>query len=159
MKRQNRAEVDYLESIYREFGYCCNLGAQIQMSGIEGKEQMERMMAAIRRSPLKKIAGLDVSSFEDLRDEKGRLGPLRGATDALSRNFLIFRLGPSAHAVLRPSGTEPKAKIYVETCTGPCRPGTAAESWQRNCRDADDMAKKLAQDFESQALTLAGLKK
>jgi phosphoglucomutase/phosphomannomutase len=159
LKRQNRAETEYLDSIYREFGYCCNLGAQIQMTGIEGKEQMARMMGAIRRSPLKKIAGLDVSSFEDLRDEKGRLGPLRGATDALSRNFLVFRLGAAARVVLRPSGTEPKAKIYVETCTDPCRPGTAAESWQRSCREADDKARKLTQDFESQALALAGLKK
>ena len=59
-----------------------------------------------------------MTGFEDLRDENGRMGPLKGATDAASRNFLIFRLG-EAKVVLRPSGTEPKAKAYLEVRSAP----------------------------------------
>jgi phosphoglucomutase/phosphomannomutase len=102
---------------------------------------------------------MPVTSYEDLHDEKGRLGPLRGATDALARNFLIFRLGQSARVVLRPSGTEPKAKIYVEVSSDPCRSGTGADAWKQLCREVDNRANALGQDFEAQALALAGLKK
>ena len=73
----------------------------------------------MRPSPPREIGGLAVTAFEDLRDEHGRMGPLKGATDAAARNFLIFRLG-ERRLTLRPSGTEPKAKAYVEVCSPPC---------------------------------------
>src|SRR5205085_5416329 len=97
-----------------------------------------------------------VTGFEDLRDESGRLGPLRGATDASSRNFLIFRLGEAARIVLRPSGTEPKAKAYLEVRSAPWKPGTTAEAWEADCRQIDVLAQKIATDFLGQALATVG---
>ena len=55
-----------------------------------------------------------VTDFEDLRDPEGRMGPLRGATDAAGRNVIVFRLGDAGSVVLRPSGTEPKAKKFLQ---------------------------------------------
>ena len=78
---------------------------------------------------------------------------------AASRNVLLYRCGERARVALRPSGTEPKAKIYVEASSGPCKSGTSAELWQQTCREVDKRAEALAKDFEAQALALAGLTK
>jgi phosphoglucomutase/phosphomannomutase len=156
-KRRGQTVLDYLDRLAREFGHYCNLGVPVFMTGLQGKAQMARMLDALRREPPRQIAGLAVTAFEDLRDENGRLGPLKGATDAASRNVLVFRLGDAAKVVLRPSGTEPKAKTYVEVCSAPCAPGTTPEAWQKMCRDVDDLVQRLAADFVRMALARVGL--
>lgn len=155
--RQGRTVLQYLESLYRQFGYCRNEGVTVAMTGVQGKQNMARMLDALRKTPPKEIASLAVTSFEDLRDEHGRLGPLKGATDAAARNFLIFHLGERARVVVRPSGTEPKAKTYIEVITSPCSGNTSAEDWQRGCREADDLVKRIGVDFQKKALGLIGL--
>ncbi len=156
-KRRGQTVIDYLDRLAREFGHFCNLGVPVFMTGLQGKEQMARMLDELRKNPPAEIAGLAVTAFEDLRDEDGRLGPLKGATDAASRNVLVFRFGDAAKVVLRPSGTEPKAKTYVEACSPPCAPGTTAEAWQKTCREVDDRAHRLATEFVRLALARVGL--
>jgi len=150
--------LDYLEMLAKQFGYFHNEGLPVVMSGILGKKNMARMLDALRAAPPKEIAGLVVTHFEDLRDENGRFGPIKGATDAASRNVLVFQLGERARIVLRPSGTEPKAKTYLEVCSDPCPAGTTAETWQKTCREVDELAKRLAHDFFEKALGLIGMK-
>jgi phosphoglucomutase/phosphomannomutase len=82
-----------------------------------------------------------------LLDEDGRLGPLKGATDRAARNFLIFHLGEGARISLRPSGTEPKAKIYLEVASPPCPAGIPAGQWQAQCHQLDTAAIALADEF------------
>jgi phosphoglucomutase/phosphomannomutase len=156
-KRRGQTVLDYLERLAKEFGFFRNAGVPVFMRGVQGKEQMARMLDELRKSPPKTIAGLAVTTFEDLRDESGRLGPLKGATDAASRNVLVFRCGDRAKVVLRPSGTEPKAKIYLEVCTPPCAPGTPADAWQKSCREVDELIKRMSDDFVRQALATVGL--
>ncbi|MBL8798714.1 MAG: phospho-sugar mutase [Planctomycetia bacterium] len=151
-KRAGQAVSDYLDDIYREFGYCRNELANLAFSGIEGKEQMARMLDGLRSKPLTEIGGLKVTAFEDLRDENGRCGPLKGATDAASRNVLVFRLGEHGRITLRPSGTEPKAKAYVEVCSPPRKDLAAAVAAMQQ------LAKKLSDDFLEKALGIVGLK-
>jgi phosphoglucomutase/phosphomannomutase len=157
-KRQGRSVVDYLELLFRQFGYFRNEVLNIVMTGIEGKSNMARILDALRRSPPKLIGGLPVTGFEDLRDETGRMGPIKGATDFAGRNFLIFRLGQdqSAKVVLRPSGTEPKAKAYVEVSSPPIKLGARAESWMQTCQTVDKSVQKIASDFLMQALATVG---
>jgi phosphoglucomutase len=157
-KRQGKTVLGYLGDLYRRFGYFHNSVAGLAMSGIEGKQQMGKMLDLLRKSPPKEIAGLKVTGFEDLRDENGRFGPLKGATDAASRNVLVFKLGDRAKVTLRPSGTEPKAKAYVEVGSAPCPAGASAEAWAKTCKDVDEQAKKLAKEFVTMALGLVGIK-
>ena len=157
-KRKGRGVLDYLEMLARQFGYFHNEGLPVVMSGILGKKNMVRMLDALRAAPPKVIAGLVVTHFEDLRNENGRFGPIKGATDAASRNVLVFQLGDRARIILRPSGTEPKAKTYLEVCSDPCPAGTTAEAWQKTCREVDELAKRLAHDFLEKALGLIGMK-
>ena len=76
----------------RQFGYFRNEVLNIVMTGIEGKQNMAPMLDTLRANPPKEIAGLAVTSFEDLRNEEGRMGPFKGDTDKAARNFLIFRM-------------------------------------------------------------------
>jgi phosphoglucomutase/phosphomannomutase len=157
-KRRGKMVLDYLDTLAREFGYYHNEGVPIAMSGIQGKQQMAKMLDALRANPPKEISGLRVTGFEDLRDEHGRMGPIKGATDFASRNVLEFHLGDRARIILRPSGTEPKAKAYLEACTQACPAGMSAADWQQMCRETDELVKKLADDFLIQAMGSIGLK-
>jgi phosphoglucomutase/phosphomannomutase len=156
-KRQGRTVPEYLDALARQYGYFRNEVLNIIMTGIEGKSHMVRMLDALRQSPPATIGGLGVTGFEDLRDETSRLGPLRGATDAAARNFLIFRLGDTAKVVLRPSGTEPKAKAYLEVRSAPWKAGVTGEAWDATRRHADTLAQRIATDFLGQALATVGL--
>lgn len=155
--RKKQTVLDYLDRLSREFGYYHNSGIPVFLAGLQGRQQMMLMLDRLRSKPPKQLAGLDVTDWEDLRSEEGRLGPLKGATDAASRNFLIFRLGEQAKVVLRPSGTEPKAKIYLEVCSAPCPAQATAAQWQQTCRDVDDLAVRLSQEFVRYALALIDL--
>ena len=156
-KRRGQTVLDYIERLQREFGYYHNVGIPVFMAGVHGKQQMALMLDRLRATPPKEIGGLAVTGFADRRDENGRLGPIKGATDAASRNVLVFHFGEQARVVLRPSGTEPKAKIYLEACSPPCAPGTPPERWRKTCQEVDDVAKRLGEAFVRQALALIGL--
>lgn len=156
-KRKGKTVFDYLESLYRQFGYYRNEGVSIFMRGIEGRQQMGSLMESLRQDPLRSIAGLQVSHFEDLRDEEGKFGPLLGQTDAASRNVLLFRCGENVRVALRPSGTEPKAKVYMEVCSGPCPPGASEETWETIRAEVDALYSRVSRDFLEQALGRIGL--
>lgn len=151
-KRLGRTLLDYQADIERKFGYFASTLRNLVMPGIEGKQNMARMLERLRASPPKEIGGLAVSSFDDLQNERGWMGPFKGATDRAARNFLVFRLGEQARIALRPSGTEPKAKVYVEACSDPCSTKTSATDWQKTCQNVEALAKRLADDFVKRAM-------
>ena len=159
-KRRGRTLVDYLDDLNRQFGYFRNELLNIVMTGLEGKVNMARMLDTLRSTPPQAIAGLPVVAFEDLRDESGRMGPFKGDTDRAARNFLIFRMGGSggitAKVCLRPSGTEPKAKAYIEVGSDPMKAGTPASAWSASCAEVDRLAQALATDFLRIAMATVG---
>lgn len=151
-KRLGRTVVDYQHDIERQFGYFASEVRNMVMPGIEGKQNMARMLNQLRRSPPKEIGGLAVTGFDDLQDENGWLGPFKGATDKAARNFLLFHLGDRARIALRPSGTEPKAKTYVEVSSPPCPPKTTPAEWHRIRQEVDSLGKRLADEFVTRAV-------
>ena len=156
-KRKGKTVLDYLDALESEFGYFHNEGVSVFMRGVEGRQQMAALLDSLRAEPIHQIAGLEVTHFEDLRDEEGKFGPLQGATDAASRNVLLYRCGDRARVALRPSGTEPKAKMYLETCSPPRGAGTPAEAWQRTRGEVDALLQRLKDDFARQALARIGM--
>lgn len=155
-KRCGRTVLGYLDAIFREFGYFRNEVMPLFMTGIEGKQDMARMLDLLRSQPPRDIGGLAVTGFEDLRDEEGRMGPMKGDTDRAARNFLLFRLGDRARIAFRPSGTEPKAKAYLEVSSPPCLPGASTAQWRQQCDRIDQQTQSLAEEFVRTCLRLVG---
>jgi phosphoglucomutase len=146
-KRRGQTLVQQLDALFRQFGYFRNELRNLMLPGIAGKLRLTQIMERLRHIPPKSIADLPVTRFEDWQDEAGRMGPLKGATDAMARNVLLFQLGESARLTLRPSGTEPKVKIYAEVCGPPCSARTSESEWLRSCKQIDDSAVRLADEF------------
>ncbi len=156
-KRRGHTVLDYLERLAREFGYFRHEGVPVFMSGLAGRQQMALMLDRLRAQPPRQLAGLDVTHFEDLHDENGRFGPIKGETDRASRNVLLFQMGERARVALRPSGTEPKAKFYIEACSAPRGPAASAEQWNQICREVDALVARLSTDAVRVALATIGL--
>ncbi len=155
LKRQGRTIPELLGDLARQFGHFKNELQNIVMTGLEGKQNMAKMLDTLRANPPAAIAGLPVTGFEDLRNEDGKMGPFKGETDKAARNFLIFRLtgdGIDAKVCLRPSGTEPKAKAYIEVSCPPPKAGTGDAAWAATCAAVDSQARALADDFLKLAL-------
>lgn len=152
MKRQDSNVLAYLHRLQEQFGYFRNDGVNIQMDGVTGRVRMNRMLDSFRTDPPREIDGLSVTRFEDLRNPDGRLGPIQGATDAAGRNVLIFEMGQDARVVLRPSGTEPKAKAYVEVSSQPRAAGTTDADWEKTKNGVDEKAASLGNAFVQMAL-------
>lgn len=151
-KRLGRTVPDYLSAMERRYGYFYTDIRNVVMPGVEGRQKMARMLTGLRQSPPKAIGELRVTALEDLQDENGRMGPIKGNTDRAARNFLHFQLGDNARIALRPSGTEPKAKAYIEVCSEPCPPNATDEQWKETCRKIQELGKRLGDEFMRLAL-------
>lgn len=157
LKRRGSSIFRQLEELACQHGYFNNIGINILLPGLDGRLKMEKMMDSLRLDPPLRIAGLNVSRFEDLRNPEGKFGPIKGATDASSRNVLVFELGDNARAVLRPSGTEPKAKIYIEASSLPRLSSQTDDEWNQIKAGVDAIAKEIGKDLTKQALVRVGL--
>ena len=85
--------------------------------GKEGMEKMGEMMQYLRQNPLKTIAGIDVLYIEDYQ-KRIRFtleAKQQEALDLPYSNVLVFGLKDQSRLIIRPSGTEPKIKIYLST--------------------------------------------
>lgn len=111
LRMEGRFLPEYLDALAMACGNYQNLARSVVMRGIRGATLLERMMSSLREQPPKEFDGMPVLRFRDLLSPEH--GPIRSDTDRLSRNFLVFDLD-QAQVVVRPSGTEPKAKIYVD---------------------------------------------
>lgn len=157
LKRRGSSIFRQLEELACQHGYFNNIGINILLPGLDGRLKMEKMLDSLRLDPPLRIAGLNVSRFEDLRNPEGKFGPIKGATDASSRNVLVFELGDNARAVLRPSGTEPKAKIYIEASSLPRLSSQTDDEWNQIKAGVDAIAKEIGKDLTKQALVRVGL--
>jgi phosphoglucomutase/phosphomannomutase len=146
-KRAGSSVVAYLASLEKQFGHFRHEVRNIAMPGVEGKTQMARMLERLRQAPPTDVGGMKVTKFDDLQDESGWMGEFKADTDKAARNVLCFYLGASARVSLRPSGTEPKAKAYIEACSDPCPHGLSDADWHKRYADVDALAVRIADAF------------
>jgi len=113
--RDDRTLIDTLNTLMTQHGAVHNQLSSLAMTGAAGRAQIEAVMASFRENPPDVIGDWAVLNFADRQDENEVFGPVCSDTDKASRNVLVFTLEKGARLTLRPSGTEPRCKIYVET--------------------------------------------
>ena len=108
---------DALQALYEKYGWFGEQTHNLVMPGLDGLEKMAALMKSLRENPPAQIAGVDVVVRKDYKDgsvlccksgEKSEM-ELRGS------NVLRFELADGTVILVRPSGTEPKIKVYVLT--------------------------------------------
>ena len=109
--------LDYYVSILERLGGYDNLNRSIVMQGAEGILKKDRIMESLRRDPPSQIGGARVLRVLDYWDET-QFGPFLSHSDRLPRD--VVQLQTEAFVVtVRPSGTEPKLKFYLQLLPGP----------------------------------------
>jgi phosphoglucomutase/phosphomannomutase len=146
--------LDYLDALYMRYGYSANLGTSMVMTGAEGTVQIQAIQQGLRQQPPTAVAGWEVTQHVDHWDETGRHGRFLSETDRASRNVLVFGLENGARVVVRPSGTEPKNKVYIEVPAPPLGRQAGQEALARCKVDTDAVAQRIADDFTRQMLAL-----
>ena len=108
---------DALRSLYEKYGWYGEKTHNLVMPGLDGLEKMAALMQSLRAQPPVEIGGVTVAQYKDYAD-----GTVRdAATGAVTpmplsgSNVLRFELTDGTHIVVRPSGTEPKIKVYILT--------------------------------------------
>ena len=147
----NQTLIDRLEELWSKYGYVTNKLASTVMQGAAGKAMIEAVQDSFRESPPDKIGGLEVTAFHDRQNPNGPFGEISSDTDAASRNVLVFELTDKARVILRPSGTEPKNKAYVEYR------GEKGVSLDAEIARVEKEAGKLAISFVDEMLGRAGI--
>lgn len=112
---QGKDLVDVLEEIYKEFGCFRSSQANIQLEGLEGQAKISQIMNYFRTNEIS-LDGFEISSIEDYTESTSK-DVKTGAVSKLTlpkSNVLKFNLSNGGWFVLRPSGTEPKIKVYAE---------------------------------------------
>jgi phosphoglucomutase/phosphomannomutase len=142
----------YLTDVYRRYGYAANVGYSLVMEGITGAEMVGTLMDRLRQHPPDTIEGRALRTASDCWDEQ-RFGPIRSETDRSSRNFLQLEYERDLHVAVRPSGTEPKIKFYVEQVFDPA-PGWASEHFAAAQRLMDEATRNATLAFVEQVLQL-----
>jgi phosphomannomutase len=102
LKAENKTLLDLLDQIWKSYGFHATEQISIRVNEIA---QISKIMSNLRKNPLKEIAGFKVLTFDDLSHPSNDLPPTDGIRFVLEKNIRI---------IIRPSGTEPKMKCYVE---------------------------------------------
>ncbi len=157
LRDEGRSVLSYLDDVYRKFGYVRNQLVSTVMLGAKGYLDIRRIQASLRESPPESIGGRKVLRFVDRQDESGEFGPIVSETDRAARDLLTIDLEGDVRLVLRPSGTEPKNKIYVEA-GGPALGESATdEALAQQKREIDAVANEIARAFTLEMLGRIGV--
>jgi phosphoglucomutase len=117
LKKKNKTLLDDLAEIYAGYGYCHNYLTEIRLLGAKGLEQILHIMNHLRDTQIESFGKFIVRKKTDRRE--GEPQPHLSATDTSARNMLIYHMQNSPETTglritVRPSGTEPKIKMYFE---------------------------------------------
>ena len=140
-KMYNKTLVDAIDMLYEQYGYYGDKVTSFVLPGKDGLEKMQAVMQALRANPPKSFAGTDVKALRDYQTSKRICGEAVEALTLPKSNVLYFELEGGAWICVRPSGTEPKIKLYVNAVSG------SAGETQRLLNAYSDAAVKLLESL------------
>lgn len=111
--QENKTLYDKLIEIYEQYGYYLEGLKNIHLLGKEGQERISRIMGYFRDMSIEQINDHDIVTKEDFLLSKRYQNKKVESIDLDKSNVLKYYLDNEAWFVLRPSGTEPKLKIYA----------------------------------------------
>ncbi len=123
-KDKNMDFMQMLQDIYLKYGYSHEEGISVVRKGKTGAEEIVKMMKDFRANPPKQLGGspvVIVKDYADLNLTDTRTGKVEKMDMPVTSNVLQFFTEDNSKVSVRPSGTEPKIKFYVEvhdTMTG-----------------------------------------
>ena len=157
LKAQGRDTIDYLNEIYRKYGYYSEMLRDLYLKGQQGQEQIKQIMSTLRSNIPREIAGFKVESVTDrltLTRRDLRTGAESGV-EGIEGDLLLLHLENGARVAVRPSGTEPKAKFYV-TLRKDVPDGASDDALYELKQNTDAQASALMDAVEALARDIAG---
>ena len=112
---KDKLSLDKVSEIYKKYGYYKETQVSIVLEGSEGAEKIKQIMNDMRSASPEKIGSAKVLKFKDFdRDVQKDLVTGETTTTGLSKsNVLYYELEDDGWCCIRPSGTEPKIKLYI----------------------------------------------
>ena len=139
-KSQGISLWEQMINIYEKYGYYMEDAKSIILEGAEGSLKIKEILNNLRKNPLEKIGNYKVLEFRDYKEEiiKNMVTEEISKTDLPNSNVLYYELEGDSWCCVRPSGTEPKIKLYF---------GVKEETMQKAQEELEkikeDMIKKL----------------
>lgn len=115
LKREGKNLAEHMDALYSRFGWHEARVLSCELQGPDAMEISAGFMAQMRRELPKTVCGIAVTSVTDYQTRVTR-DLVHGTEEAVTlpkSNVLVLQLGEKGTVILRPSGTEPKVKIYL----------------------------------------------
>ncbi|WP_246481887.1 phospho-sugar mutase [Chlamydiifrater volucris] len=117
-KLRDRTPVEFLLSLYEKYGYFLNRTISVDFSYSQGQKRMQEVLSSLRAQGASRgsLGGKTISNFEDYLQREGK-NVLSGGEYPLQigkADILRYQFLDGSWLVIRPSGTEPKMKVYFE---------------------------------------------
>lgn len=114
-KKQGKTLAQVIDAMYEEYGYYKNTTLSFSFDGAAGMQKMADIMASLRANSPAEVSGMKVIKFSDFKEsvEKDLVAETEKVIELPKSNVLAYYLEGNNAAIVRPSGTEPKIKIYI----------------------------------------------
>lgn len=114
---QGKTLFDALEALYEKYGHYAEKTISMVMPGLDGLKNMAALMKRLREEPPRELSGVAVAVRKDYSD--GSVVDCatgeRSAMELSGSNVLRYEMADGTSVIVRPSGTEPKIKVYILT--------------------------------------------
>ncbi len=133
---------DQMNNIYEKYGYYKEDQVSIVLEGAEGAEKIREMMTNMRNKDVEQIGKYKVLSFKDVENDyvKNMISGEESKTGLPKSNVLYYQLENNSWCCVRPSGTEPKIKLYFGV------KGTSAENATEELEDLKEAMVKVVKE-------------
>lgn len=114
-KEQGKSLYDALIELYEKYGYFKEDLVSLELKGKEGQEKIAACIEGLRNDPLNEVSGVKIVTRLDykLSIEENTVSNTKTNIDLPKSNVLKYILEDGSYFVVRPSGTEPKMKVYL----------------------------------------------
>ena len=108
---------DAIQALYKKYGYFAEKTYNLVMPGLDGLRDMANLMKSLRENPPAQISGVAVVQRKDYADGSviDCATGEKSAMELSGSNVLRFEMADGTSVIVRPSGTEPKIKVYILT--------------------------------------------